>query len=138
MVILIDTNIVVDVLTNRKPFSESAQKIMEKCADGTVTGVMAAHSIPNLFYILRKDFSSTERRMLLSNLCALFQISDLNKNKIQSALDNDKISDFEDGLQEECAFAEMADCIVTRNVNDFRESKIPVLQPAEVLKLLEV
>ena len=137
MVILIDTNIVMDVLTNREPFSENARKIMEKCAEGTVTGVLAAHSIPNLFYILRKDFSSEERRELLKNLCMLFQISDLNKRKIQAALENDVFSDFEDSLQEECAVAETTDYLVTRNPADFQNSRIKILQPEQMLELLE-
>ena len=31
-----------------------AKRIMEKCAAREITGILAAHSIPNLFYILRK------------------------------------------------------------------------------------
>ncbi len=54
-----------------------------------VTGIMAAHSIPNLFYILRKDFIQEERRALLKNLCKILRISDLNMKKILAALDND-------------------------------------------------
>ena len=57
MVILVDTNIFVDVIANREPYAECAKRIMEKCARREITGIMAAHSIPNLFYILRKNLS---------------------------------------------------------------------------------
>ncbi|MCH5345269.1 MAG: PIN domain-containing protein [Acetatifactor sp.] len=136
MVILVDTNILMDVIANREPYAEYAKTILEKCAKREITGIMAAHSIPNLFYILRKNLSQEERRMLLKNLCTVFRISDLNAKKILSALDNDTFSDFEDCLQEECAVEAMADYIVTRNPNDFDNSRIKAIQPNEFLKLL--
>ena len=75
-----------------------------------------------------------ERRFLLKNLCKIFQISDLNAQKIIAALDNLDFTDFEDGLQEECAVEMMADYIVTRNPVDFKNSRIKVIQPEELLK----
>ena len=69
MVILVDTNIIIDALANREPYADDAKRIMEKCAAREITGILAAHSIPNLFYILRKNFSQEERRFLLKNLC---------------------------------------------------------------------
>mgnify|MGYP000839929326 CR=1 FL=1 len=67
MVILVDTNIIIDALANREPYADDAKRIMEKCAAREITGILAAHSIPNLFYILRKNFSQEERRFLLKN-----------------------------------------------------------------------
>lgn len=75
-----------------------------------------------------------ERRFLLKNLCKIFQISDLNAQKIIAALDNLDFTDFEDGLQEECAVEMMADYIVTRNPVDFKNSRIKVILPEELLK----
>ena len=136
MVILVDTNILMDIIANREPYAEYGKNILEKCAKREVIGIMTAHSIPNLFYILRKDFSQEERRALLKNLCSIFRISDLNTKKILAALDNDKFIDFEDCLQEECAVEEIADYIVTRNPDDFVESRVKVIQPDEFLNLL--
>lgn len=136
MVILVDTNILMDVIANREPYAEYGKKILEKCAKREITGIMAAHSIPNLFYILRKDFSQEERRTLLKNLCSIFRISDLNTKKILAALDNDEFLDFEDCLQEECAVEELADYIVTRNSDDFIKSRVKAIQPDELLNLL--
>ena len=137
MVILVDTNIIIDALANREPYADDAKRIMEKCAAREITGILAAHSIPNLFYILRKNFSQEERRFLLKNLCEIFQISDLNEKKIVAALENNAFSDFEDGLQEECAVEAMADYIVTRNPADFKHSRVKVILPDELLRELE-
>ena len=134
MVILVDTNIIIDALANREPYADDAKRIMEKCAAREITGILAA---PNLFYILRKNFSQEERRFLLKNLCEIFQISDLNEKKIVAALENNVFSDFEDGLQEECAVESMADYIVTRNPADFKHSRVKVILPDELLRELE-
>lgn len=137
MVILIDTNIIIDALADREPYATDAKQIMEKCATREITGVLAAHSIPNLFYILRKEFSQEERRYLLKNLCKIFQVSELNEKRIIAALENEMFSDFEDGLQEECAVASMADYLVTRNPSDFKHSRIQVILPNEFLRKMQ-
>ncbi|MFQ9088133.1 MAG: type II toxin-antitoxin system VapC family toxin [Roseburia sp.] len=63
MVILVDTNIIIDALANREPYADDAKRIMEKCAAREITGILAAHSIPNLFYILRKKFQSGRKKI---------------------------------------------------------------------------
>ena len=136
MVVLVDTNIIIDALANREPYADNAKKFLEKCAAREVTGILAAHSIPNMFYIFRKNFSQDERRFLLKNLCNIFKISDLNAKKILAALENEKFVDFEDCLQEECAVESMADYIVTRNPADFANSRVKVILPEEFLKKL--
>ncbi len=136
MTILVDTNIILDVLMERKPYAESAKIIMTKCADREIIGYLAAHSIPNLFYILRKTYTIKERRRLIKNLCNVFRISDLNEKKILSAVENEEFPDFEDCLQEECAVEAMVDYIVTRNPNDYAKSRIKVVEPGEFVALL--
>ena len=136
MTILVDTNIVLDVLLNRMPYIKEAQTILKKCADREVIGYLAAHSIPNLFYILRKYYSQKERRQFIKNLCDVFYISALNVEKFRSAIENEAFEDFEDCLQEECAVEVMADYIVTRNPKDYKESRVKVIEPDEFIKLL--
>lgn len=97
----------------------------------------AAHSIPNLFYILRKNYSQSERRRLIKNLCDIFYISDLSAKKVISAIENEEFTDFEDCLQEECAVEAMADYIVTRNTDDYRSSRVKAAEPEEFLNLLQ-
>lgn len=61
----------------------------------------------------------------------------MNEKKIVAALENNAFSDFEDGLQEECAVESMADYIVTRNPADFKHSRVKVILPDELLRELE-
>lgn len=53
-----------------------------------------------------------------------------------SAIDNEQFLDFEDCLQEECAVAETVDYIVTRNLSDFKQSRVQVVEPEDFVKLL--
>lgn len=64
MVILIDTNVVLDFLTMRQLFYDDARKVIMVCAEGRVLGYLAFHSLPNIFYILRKSHTDTERRRM--------------------------------------------------------------------------
>lgn len=136
MKILVDTNIILDVLLKREPHNKAAQVIMTKCADREIMGYLAAHSIPNIFYVLRKEYSQEERRKFIRNLCEIFRISDLNAEKIISAIDNEQFLDFEDCLQEECAVAEVVDYIVTRNPADFKKSRVKVIELDDFVRLL--
>ena len=54
--ILVDTNVLLDYLLTREPFYEDAEKIVLACVEGKVKGCIAAHSVPNMFFILRKDY----------------------------------------------------------------------------------
>ena len=67
----------------------------------------------------------------------IFRISDLNAEKIISAIDNEEFADFEDCLQEECAVEAVADYIVTRNPDDFKKSRVKVIASDEFMKLLQ-
>lgn len=134
--ILVDTNVLLDYLLCREPFEQDARRIIFACKQKKVIACIAAHSISNMFFILRKEFSVEERRGILTSLCQLFEIEGIDKNKILEALANENFSDFEDCLQMECALAFKADYIVTRNVNDFKGSKIPCLEPGEFCKLI--
>ncbi len=60
----------------------------------------------------------------------------MNAEKIISAIDNGQFLDFEDCLQEECAVAETVDYIVTRNIEDYKQSRVKVIEPEKFVKLV--
>lgn len=135
MVVLIDTNVIIDFLINREPYAQDAIEIVDLCNKKRISGYLAAHTIPNLFYILRKDFSIIQRREMLYALCRLFKISGIDYRTIITALNNNDFDDFEDCLQMECAIKIGAQYIVTRNADDFNNSKIQAIEPKEFLKI---
>ena len=105
---------------------------MEKQIDGCI----AAHSVTNAFYILRKEFTLDERRKNLKDLFTILTVVGIDKNKLLSALDNLGFDDVEDCLQMECAKDFSADYIVTRNIKDFENSSVKPILPEDFLKLI--
>ncbi len=133
--ILIDTNVLLDYLLEREPFFEDAKAVILSCTDGKVKGCIAAHSIPNMFFVLRKDYNAKERREVLLNLCKIFDVEGIDKAKLISGLTNEDFSDFEDCLQMECAKSYDADYIVTRNVSDYAASEVKTVTPKDYLEI---
>lgn len=133
MVILIDTNVILDYITCRETFYVNAKTILEKCTKGELKGYIAAHSIPNIFFILRKEFSTEKRREILKNVCEILEVSGLSHKLVLSAIANDEFVDFEDCLQMECAKEVQAEYIITRNVSDYQYSEIRATTPEDFL-----
>ena len=133
--ILVYTNVLIDYILTREPFYEDAKEVVISCVDGRAKGCIAAHSISNMFYILRKDFSASERREVLINLFSIFDIEGIDKAKLLEGLRNEEFPDFEDCLQMECAKAYRAEYIVTRNIDDYNVSEVKAISPKDYLKL---
>ena len=128
---LIDTNVLIDYINQREPYYSDALKIVDACDKSLFDGCIAAHSVPDIYYILRKSHTPAERREALRIICKIFEVESLDKGKLLDALANESFTDFEDCLQSLCAADFHADYIVTRNPKDFAQSAIPTLTPGE-------
>ncbi len=135
MVVLIDTNVIIDFFLKREPFGEAAEKILQKCAQKQLTGYMAFHSVPNIWYILRK-IPESRRREWLMDLCHILQVIAADHEEVIHAIANKDFADFEDCLQDSCAKTGRAQYIITRNVKDFTGSDIPAISPNDFLELI--
>lgn len=136
MRILIDTNIILDWLMCREPFQERAKWIMRESMFGSLDGYIAAHSLTDLFYILRKDLDVPKRKELLLLLCEHLQIIPEDAAIIKEALNQETWTDLEDGLQMQCARERNLDYIVTRNIKDFSDSPIQPLSPEDFIEIV--
>lgn len=137
MVVLIDTNVLLDVVVMREPYWENSIKVVQYCANKAAQGFIAAHSVSNMYYILRKKFSDAERRRLILNYMKFLTVAGIEHGQMVEALNRDNFKDFEDCLQDECAKGIGADYIITRNVKDFEQSKVPAITPEQFLEIME-
>lgn len=135
MKVLIDTNIMLDYILEREPYTIYSDKLFELCISGRHKGIIAAHSIINAFFILRKFMTNEERRKVLSDVCEIVEIAGVDAGKIISALSRNDFTDFEDCVQDECAASCGADFIITRNEKDFAESKVKAVSAEDFLKI---
>lgn len=137
MVALIDTNIIIDYLANREPFSNDAEKIIELCKDEKFSGLVALQSIVDCFYILRKVCSVDLLREFFLNLSEIFTFIGTSKDNVISALKNINFADFEDCVMCETAFSNGADCIVTRNPKDYVSANINIFTPRQFIDVVK-
>ncbi|MES2701322.1 MAG: PIN domain-containing protein [Bacteroidota bacterium] len=133
MHIFIDTNVVIDFLANREPFSTEAAEIFELCESGKLIAYTAAVSFNNIYYILRQKTGHDATIIALQELASLVAIMDVTSNIIRQALSSGN-SDFEDAIQYYTAITSNGiEAIITRDPRGFRNSNIRVLSPAEFL-----
>lgn len=137
MEILIDTNVILNYITERDdPFRESSKKIMELCAEEKVNGYIAFHSLSIIWYVLRKK-SENERRFWLKNVCEILPVVGATHEQVLEAIDQVNFTDFEDCLQDKCAQNIGADYIATCNVNDFINANTKIIYPKEFIEIFE-
>ena len=137
MRVLFDANVIIDFIIKREPFTEYAEKAIGLCLGNEYNQAgIAAHSVPNLYYILRKHLTTEQRRDILLEICRMFSVVEIDVEKLMAALRNDKFPDFEDCLQVECAKHFKADYIVSRNTKDFNDSAVPVIEPSDFVDML--
>ncbi|MDQ3109928.1 MAG: PIN domain-containing protein [Bacteroidota bacterium] len=131
--IFVDTNILVDFIADRKPFSKFALIIFEKAEKKEVSLYTSSHAIATTHYLLKKYISEKELREVLYNILDYLTIVAIDHDIIKKGLKS-KHKDYEDALQILAAHSiEKLDYIVTRNVKDFKECGIEVLAPEQIL-----
>lgn len=135
MVVLVDTNVIIDFLITREPFYGTSSEVIKKCAEKELVGYIAIHSIPNLWYILRK-IPEEKRRKWLSDICEFLHVAGVSHEDVVKAIEMTEFKDFEDCLQDRCAERIGAEYIISRNVKDYEGSVVPAVSPEEFLETI--
>lgn len=135
MKVLVDTNVILDVLCNRKEFVADSLRVFQCCETQRITGYISALSIPNIVYIMRKELDPERIKEILHTLTLVFSVVELREGDLLRAADL-TFGDYEDAIQSVCAARVRAGYIVTRNEKDFIHSTIPACSPTDLLKQL--
>ncbi len=131
--IFVDTNIIVDLIADRKPYSKFAIEIFKKAEHKKIELYTSSHSIATTHYLLKKYIDEKQLRDILCNLLDYIKVIAVDQDVIKKGLKS-KHKDFEDAIQIISAYSvENINCIVTRNIKDFRDSEIPVFTPDELI-----
>ncbi len=124
--ILVDTNIIIDLLTKRKEFYKPASKLFTLSDNKKIKLSISSLTFANTFYLLSKELNSTKAKEILRRFKLLVRILPLDEKIIVLSLNSD-FNDFEDAIQYYTAIENKLEIIITRNLKDFRLSKIPVM-----------
>ena len=134
--LFIDTNIVIDLLSRRDPFFEETATLFSLADKKIVELSVSALTIANVSYTLLRQIKSKEAKSVLRKLKLIVEILPLDDKVVGLALNDDSFTDFEDGLQHFTAIENNQDIIITRNLKDFRNSKLPVMTAKQFLVAL--
>ncbi len=134
--IFLDTNVIIDFLADRRPFSLTAAEIFNASLSGNVKIYISSVSYNNIYYILRQSLSHNQTKKLLEELSEMTEIVDVTKAIIKKSLKSE-FRDFEDAIQYNCALTiNKIDFIVTRDSKDFKKSSLPVMTPQEAISII--
>ncbi len=132
---LIDLNIILDVAQNRQPFLANSRRVLEAADAGLFEGLLSAHSVTTLFYLLAKYGSPADGRVALTEYLQFLAIATVDQHTIEQALQL-AYNDFEDAVAMMAAVHAQAQFIVTRNAGHFKHGPLPALTPVEFLAIL--
>jgi predicted nucleic acid-binding protein len=129
MIVLLDTNVILDVLLARKPFVNNSAKVLQMAEKCEIICYITANSVTDILYILKKYVKNrSERETIVRNLFEIVDIVSVTKKDIYKSFDYG-YTDFEDALQYQCAKKLKAQYIITRNEKDFKDTEINVISP---------
>jgi predicted nucleic acid-binding protein len=132
--LFIDTNIVLDLLGKRDPFYEDAAKLFSLADRGKVKLCVSSLTIANTHYVLSRLKTPEEARGVLLRFKVLVTVLDLNDKIIELALHDKSFKDFEDAIQYYSALENQSAIVITRNLKDYKQARIPVMTAGQYLK----
>ncbi len=133
--VLIDLNLILDTLQKWEPFYAASARVLACAETGLIEGVVAAHTMTTLFYLIAKDQSAENARVAITELLQFLSVATVDHTTIEQAL-NLPYQDYEDAVQMMAAVQDGAQYLVTRNVQDYKAGPLPALQPVELLALV--
>lgn len=137
MKILVDTNVVIDVLTGRKPWNESAEKIFLLGANHIMDMYITASSATEIYYIIRKHLHDIQAaKQVMGKLYSLMGILEVTGTDCVGAIAS-PITDYEDAVVEKVASRKDMDYIVTRNIKDYQNGSVKAILPDDFISLME-
>lgn len=132
MKLLIDTNIVLDVWLMREPHWPNSAALLARIEAGEIEGWISPNTVTTLHYLARKTLGESRARDMVAALLKLCRLGNLDQRVFEEALKSE-IGDFEDAVQEAVGLANGLDGIATRNVRDFRKSRMKASDPGHFL-----
>jgi predicted nucleic acid-binding protein len=139
--VLLDTNIALDDMLDRKPFCVDAKRILFMAKQGYFRCFVSASAITDIFYMSSREWrrhSSGGKATAMAQLKALLSIvsvAGVDEEAIRRAVSLGW-DDFEDAVQYAAGEAVPVDYLVTRDPAGFADAPVQALNPAELLDLL--
>ncbi len=134
--LFVDTNIVIDLLARREPFYVEAAELFSLADKRHVELSISSLTIANTSYALLRQMDSNRAKSVLRKLRLILKVLPLDDKIVGLALNDESFSDVEDGLQYFTAIEYEQELIITRNLKDFKNSKLPTMTAKQFIETL--
>jgi len=131
MRVLLDTNVILDVWLAREPFWKDSAAVLAKAERKEIEGWICPTTITTLHYLGKRVLGEQKTRSLLDQLITICKVGKMSRQTFKVALESE-ITDFEDAVIEAVSIGSGVDMIATRNIGDFKKSKIPAKDPSQI------
>jgi len=132
--ILLDTNVILDVLLDRKPHAAASTAVWAAIETGVAEGMLAAHAVTTIHYLIQKELGTIKAKRIVSAILNVFDVAAVDEAILQEALQL-PLADFEDAVTAAAARSAGCEYIVTRDPKGFRGSPIRSLTPEAITPL---
>ena len=136
MRLLLDVNVVLDVLLDRKPFADSSSAVWAIVERGEAEGMLSAHAVTTLHYLNAKAVGVRMATETTEALLSVFEVAPVDEAVLRAAIALEW-KDFEDAVTAAGARRAKCDAVVTRNPRDFKGAGVRVLTPVEAVAWIE-
>lgn len=130
--IFIDSNVILDFLLDRKPYSNDIAVIMEDCIRNQIAICVSSVTITNLHYIIGRMENKTSADKKTAKILKLVTVENVGQSTVNKSISS-SFNDFEDGVQNYCAVEAKHKIIITRNTKDYKNSELAIFTPIEYL-----
>lgn len=132
MKVFLDSNVLLDLLLGREEFLEDVKWILELSMNKEYTLYTSSLVIANIHYLISKVMNTQHAIEKVEKLLSFLKVLNVGEKEIKSSISSN-FKDFEDGIQNFSAINSDMEIIVTRNIKDFKHSKLSILTPKEFL-----
>lgn len=135
MKIFLDSDVILDFLLDRKPFSDNISQLFQLSLDTDLQLCISPTSVTNINYIIGRIQNKKQAHIKTKKILKLVKVENVCETTINKAIQS-RFTDFEDAVQNYCALESNHTIILTRNTKDYKESEMAILTPNEYVKQL--
>lgn len=130
--LFLDSDVILDLLLDREPFSEDIAEIMEESESKSIRICISSITITNVNYIIGRIEGYKKAHIKTQKILQLVQVENVGESTVKKAIQSN-FKDFEDAVQNFCATEADHNTIITRNVKDYKTSELSIMTPTEFL-----
>lgn len=134
--VFVDTNVLIDLLAKRQPFYDEVAKLFTLAEIKKIELSVSSLTIANTAYILLRELNALESKQIIRKLRIIVRVLPVDEKVVDMALNDNSFTEFEDAIQYFSALDSSQDVIITRNLRDFKQSRIPVMTAEQFLRTL--